>query len=282
MATAKDNRLYAKFTLDFMDHPKIAGLSDAAFRALVDAIIWSRRQQTDGFLARRLALAKWSLEILQELCNNDDEKPSLIEREEGWYVHDFATIQDTKAEIEARRARAVSAGQKGGLAKAKRPAKRTASKSPSKRPSENVAETETETYISSSYVEPPSHVSKAREKTGAVAVRDRVANLPTRSVGAYRVAEAFSASLPTPLQSDLLANVGTQIDKCLREDIPPEAVAAGLKAWTDSDSWSPTQIPNFVHKANNRGVSGGRGKPTAKAAGYDDALAQLLGEVETL
>lgn len=286
MATAKDNRLYAKFTLDFMDHPKIAGLSDAAFRALVDAIIWSRRQQTDGFLARRLALAKWSLEILQELCNNDDEKPSLIEREEGWYVHDFATIQDTKAEIEARRARAVSAGQKGGLAKAKRPAKRTASKSPSKRPSENVAETETETYISSSYVEPPSHVSNAREKTGAeAAVWSDSINLPAvrpGGVDADRIVEAFGASLATPMEAGLRTDVKFQINSCLDAGAAPPAVIAGLREWTDSGSWSPTQIPKFVHKANNRGTNSGRGKPTAKAMGYDDALAQLLREVETL
>lgn len=282
MAAAKDNRLYAKFTLDFMDHPKIAGLSDAAFRCIVDAIIWSRRQQTDGFLARRLALAKWKLEVLRELCDNDDEKPSLIEREEGWYIHDFADIQDTKAEIEARRARAVAAGQRGGLAKAKRPAKRPAKRKPAETLSENVAETETETDISNGYVEPPTHVSNAREKTGGIALREHTSNLPAHSAGALRVAEAYNATLPTPIQSDVLAKVGVQIDKCLHDGIDPPAVIAGLQAWTASSSWSPTTIPNFVHKANNATRTNGRGKPTEKALRYDDALAQLLAEVETL
>lgn len=120
----KDRRLYAKFTLGFPNHAKILILSDAAFRCLVEATLWSREQEKDGFLARRLALAKWSLEALQELCVNDDVNPSLIEREEGWYIHDYAEHQETKADIEARRERNRINGQKGGLAKAKRPGKR--------------------------------------------------------------------------------------------------------------------------------------------------------------
>ena len=117
------------------------------------------------------------------------------------------------------------------------------------------------------------------KQTGADAARARVANMPARSVDAYRIAEAFSASVPVPIERDTLAKIGVQIDKCLKSGVPPPAIAAGLKAWTASDSWSPTQIPHFVHKANNRSSNG---KPTAKALGYDDALAELLQEVQTL
>lgn len=145
---SKDARLFAKFTLNFCDHPKIMILSDSAFRCLVSAVLWSREQQTDGFLARRLALAKWSLADLQELCANDDANPSLIEREEGWYIHDYAQQQETKAEIEARRERNRINGQKGGLAKGKRTAKRVAKPAPgvpaSKSGSEKLAEKEEE------------------------------------------------------------------------------------------------------------------------------------------
>jgi hypothetical protein len=280
---AKDQRFYAKFTLDFPDNQKIKPLSDAAFRCLVEATIWSREHETDGFLARRLALASWSLEILRELCTNDDANPSLIERDEGWYIHDYPEHQDTKAEINARRERARAAGQQGGLAKAKRTAKRTASKSLSKTLSKNVAETETETD-NSTYVGNPPHVSNTRPRDGrgkALARFDEL-NRAARSTDAYRIAEAFSASLPVPIEAGLLAGVGTQIDKCLKAGIPPPAIATGLQAWTVSDSWSPTQIPNFVHKANNRVSTSGNGKPTAKALGYDQALAELLTEVQTL
>lgn len=138
----KDPRLYAKFTLTFCDHPKIMILSDSAFRTLVSATLWSRAQEKDGFLARRLALAKWSLADLQELCNNDDENPSLFEREEGWYIHDYAEHQETKADVEARRERNRINGQKGGLAKAKRTAKRLAKPVPTNLVSEKLAEEE--------------------------------------------------------------------------------------------------------------------------------------------
>lgn len=124
-----------------------------------------------------------------------------------------------------------------------------------------------------------------RKNNGGLTPQARMAELnkTARSIDAYRVAEAFSAALPEPIEQGLLAGVGTQIDKCLRSGISTQAVAAGLKAWTDSDSWSPTQIPNFVHKANNRGRSNGTtGKPTEKALGYDAALTELLQEVTTL
>lgn len=141
---AKDQRLYAKLTLDFADNEKILPLSHAAFRCLIEATLWSRKRMSDGVLARRFAVAKWGLDVLQELSTNDPEKPSLIETETGWAIRDFAEHQDTKAEIEARQERNRLAGQKGGLAKSKQGAKRPASKPVS----ENLAETETETHNS--------------------------------------------------------------------------------------------------------------------------------------
>ncbi|MFD9992081.1 hypothetical protein ACFWXT_29675, partial [Bacillus cereus] len=64
--------------------------------------------------------------------------------------------------------------------------------------------------------------------------------------------------------------------------IPPPAIAAGLQAWNASDSWSPTQIPNFVHKAANARGRPGRSKPTQKAVDAHAAAEELLKEVTTL
>lgn len=153
----KDQRLYGKFTLDFPDSCKILPLSDAAFRCLVEATLWSRKQMTDGFLATRLAVAKWGLEVLQELCGNDPDNPSLIAVENGYQIHDFADHQDTKAEIEARSERNKLNGQKGGMAKGKRVAKPVASQSVS----ENLAETETETETTE-----PTYVGSGPRKRG--------------------------------------------------------------------------------------------------------------------
>jgi hypothetical protein len=117
------------------------------------------------------------------------------------------------------------------------------------------------------------------KRTGSEKALARAAAIPSRSVDAYRIAEAFSDSLPTPIQSEVLAEIGVQIDKCLRDTIPPHAIANGIREWAASDSWSPTQIPRFVAKASARS---GNGKPTEKALGHDAALAELLQEVTTL
>ena len=143
-----DKRLFARIDLDYADHPKIEKLSDAAFRAHVSMILYSRKYMTDGIIPKRVAnrLANGSL---SELLANDEESPSIIELEDGDYLlHGYADMNETREVIE-RRSRANSEnGRRGGLAKGragKRNAKRGASDSLSEKGSENVAETETET-----------------------------------------------------------------------------------------------------------------------------------------
>jgi hypothetical protein len=100
---AKDRRLYARIDIGFDEHDKIFPLSDAAFRALVEATLYARRQLTDGFLAERLAVKRWGVEVLEELSTNDPARPSLVRVEGGWQIHDFAEHQTTNADIEAKR-----------------------------------------------------------------------------------------------------------------------------------------------------------------------------------
>jgi hypothetical protein len=115
---AKDERLYARFDIAMDEHPKIALLTDAAFRALFEMTLYSRRQLTDGFIAGRIALRRWGHDALHELCANDPERPSLFTTVkggvDGFQIHDYEKHQTTTADIEAKR----EAGRKGGLAKA--------------------------------------------------------------------------------------------------------------------------------------------------------------------
>lgn len=113
----RDPRTYANITHDFADSPKLQIVSVEARWAYLEMILYSCRMQTDGVLSKRLAAAKWSLDVCQELATNDDEKPSLLETEDAWIIHDFAEHQTTKAEIEARRKQKQEAGRKGGLAR---------------------------------------------------------------------------------------------------------------------------------------------------------------------
>lgn len=142
--TTKDRRLYARFDIGFDEHDKIYPLSDAAFRALVEATLYARRQLTDGFLAEKLAVKRWGAQVLEELSTNDPEKPSLVRVEGGWQIHDFAEHQMTRADIEAKR----EAGSKGGKAKAENAASKPvapASDLLQQTGSTSLAKTETET-----------------------------------------------------------------------------------------------------------------------------------------
>jgi hypothetical protein len=146
--------LFAKFALDYADHPKIVALSDAAFRAHVTFILYSRKYQTDGIIknpvANRLAL-QWDTDVLSELQNNDDNAPSLQKLENGdYYITGYEEMQETRAEIEARRLRNAANGRKGGRPKgSKNKPKETQSVSESVSDSgtQNKAETETEIDI---------------------------------------------------------------------------------------------------------------------------------------
>lgn len=144
----KDRRLYAKFDIGMDEHAKIMFLSDAAFRALFESTLYSRRQLTDGFLDARIVARKWGAEVVAELTTNDPEKPSWRPVDGGYMIHDYAEHQTTTADIEAKREN----GRKGGLAKSKQSlsetealAKQVLDVSSSKPLAKTETETETET-----------------------------------------------------------------------------------------------------------------------------------------
>lgn len=118
-ATApKDDRLFIRITLDFFDSEKVFPLSPAAKLAFIEMIAWSARQHTDGRIRKRLAFARWTPEIVEELLDSDPERPLLVEGENDYFIHDYAEHQQTTADIEAVREARRAAGRKGGLAKA--------------------------------------------------------------------------------------------------------------------------------------------------------------------
>lgn len=141
---SRSSTLFARFSLDYADHPKIQCLSDAAFRAHVEMILYARRYMTDGRIPKRFA-KRFATESLTELLSNDEANPSVYEGEDGdYWLHGFADMQETRDEIQTRRLVNAENGRRGGLAR-KRVAKRTASESLSEGSSEIKAETETET-----------------------------------------------------------------------------------------------------------------------------------------
>ena len=109
-----DKRLYAKLTLDFGDSPKIAPLSDRAFREYIEALLWSTRLMTDGFIPDPMIPKLFSKDGFEELTTNDPVSPSIKRGEGGAQIHDFHKHQNTREKIEQKR----EAGRLGGLAKA--------------------------------------------------------------------------------------------------------------------------------------------------------------------
>lgn len=166
----KDGRLYGRFTLDFADSPKIAPLSDSAFRTLVEMTLHSRRMLDDGFVDERIARRKWKQKALDELCSNDPESPSLVKVAGGFRIHDFEEHQQTRSDIERKRA----AGSLGGKASAQARAAADA-QAHSKLLTESETETETatskevasparSTSLPKNWAPTAEHYAKARER----------------------------------------------------------------------------------------------------------------------
>jgi hypothetical protein len=109
--------LYAKLDLGFADHPKIIGLSDIAFRALVESILYSRQHLTDGFIDARVVKAKGWFEAVDELTTNDLVNPSWTVTDGGFLIYGFADKQTTSGEIASMREQKSAAGKRSAEAR---------------------------------------------------------------------------------------------------------------------------------------------------------------------
>ena len=137
MTRSSDRRVWARLTVDFADSPKVAGLSDAAFRTLVEMILWSRKMMTDGVIPVSVARRRWGAKTqtethsvtesltesgthhvtdpVTELCTNHPTSPSLVRTSDGDYmIHDFLDHQESAEEVNARLARNTANGRRGG------------------------------------------------------------------------------------------------------------------------------------------------------------------------
>lgn len=161
---AKDRRIWIKLATQMPDSPKIEILSDAAFRAYVEMLCYSRENLTDGFIHERVVARRWRGEVIDELCSNSGDDSSLRKVDSGFQIRDYAEHQETRADVERRMAngakggKAKAAGSSGGSSKGS--SGTTTTTNPS-RPTESESESESETYLLNTV----SQVSNAREKS---------------------------------------------------------------------------------------------------------------------
>lgn len=109
-------QLWAKFALNLIDNPKIIVLSDTAFRAFIEAIMYSRQHLTDGFLDARIVAVKWA-QAVDELTGNDPRHPSWIPVEGGFSIHNYSEYQMTNDDIERKRAAQSRNGRRSAEAR---------------------------------------------------------------------------------------------------------------------------------------------------------------------
>ena len=110
----RDQRLYMTFPIDFHRHPKVARLSDAAFRAFVEANGESRIAESDGVIESDNAEFLWSKTALDELVSSHPSRPLMTRREDAYVIRDYADHQFTTADKERLAQISRENGAKGG------------------------------------------------------------------------------------------------------------------------------------------------------------------------
>lgn len=121
---ARPNWEYIRIDVLLPEHPKLDGLSDKAFRTLVELWCWCGLNRTDGFVRD----AKWrtfgTRAARDQLLRVPPGcKHGFAERvNDGYVMHDFTGPQGhqrSRAEIDELSARRAAAGRKGGQVRSK-------------------------------------------------------------------------------------------------------------------------------------------------------------------
>ena len=243
MTRAKDTRVWARLTVDFADSPKIASLSDAAFRALVEMILWSRRMNTDGVLPARLVETHWVThwvtdsvtqsvtDPVAELLSNDPDRPSLRRDDRSNYViHDFLEHQESAADVKARLARNRANGQRGG-----RPSK-------TQSVTQSVTESVTESVPQSGTpVGTPNRKQRQRQRVTSNEVTGNEVAGPTRPAGRATYPddfETFWAAYPKRKDKKAALKAWKQATK----EVDSSVLIEGARRYTED----PTRVPQYT------------------------------------
>ena len=112
---ARPNWEYIRVDVDLPDHEKLDGLSDKAFRTLIELWCWCGRHLTDGFVRD----AKWKT-FGTKTAREQLVAHGLAERVGfGYLMHDYLEHQRSRQEVMELKAKRAESGRKGGNAKAR-------------------------------------------------------------------------------------------------------------------------------------------------------------------
>jgi hypothetical protein len=104
--------MWVKLDDRFPSHPKIVGLSDRAFRALITGFCHCGEHLTDGYISKPVASAYATPKVQRELTTAG----LWVERAGGggFDVHGFLDYNPTRVEVEEKREARARAGRVGG------------------------------------------------------------------------------------------------------------------------------------------------------------------------
>lgn len=96
--------VWARVDDQYPDHPKVTGLSDAAFRLHISAITYASRYLTDGFLpfGQVRKLLPFTDDV-QPVCDELVEAALFTVVPKGYTVHDYLEYNPSREEVEAKR-----------------------------------------------------------------------------------------------------------------------------------------------------------------------------------
>jgi hypothetical protein len=94
---------YSKIEHGLYENPKIIGLSHHAFRTYIEAILYSGKHLTDGFIDERVARRMGWDEVANELTTNDFLNPSWQRVDGGWTIYGYSERQTSKSDVDAVR-----------------------------------------------------------------------------------------------------------------------------------------------------------------------------------
>jgi len=104
-----DHRTFVRISDGYDEHPKVIPLTDAAFRAHVEAICWASRNEGQYRIPKGVAAKKWRAKVIAELVSArlfDDSGDT-------YEVHDYLEFNRSADEIAAYREARGDAGTLG-------------------------------------------------------------------------------------------------------------------------------------------------------------------------
>ncbi|WP_280389496.1 hypothetical protein [Nocardia wallacei] len=245
----RDARLYITVAVDMDRNPKYAALNDAQKFLIIRAWLHCREYLTDGVVSmpvwRKMGTDRNRKAVLASgACSVDAEQNGVV-------FHDYLEHQQSRADVEAAKEKARSAGKKGGLTKAAN-ARREAGGSTSRAlalaretPSGSVPEIEIDKEITT-YVGSASNVSNARafEPADDDAIEAAVETPgPVVPIDGRRLVRSkVSFEHPPAVHTEL----SIQAAAMLKAGTTPETIEAALDLWLTKPHLGPKTLPSLV------------------------------------